>query len=128
MDAPANDHKTSRHHNRKRLFWGIVLIIIGTAFLLDRQGILQIGHAWRLWPFFIVAAGAADIFGARNVDEVAKGGFHIVLGLWLYACMERLWGITFGDTWPVLLIAYGVSAAVGGSVNLYKRTSEESSK
>ena len=131
-NAPLRDDAQPGHpedrRQRKRLFWGLALVAMGFAFLFDIQGIIDIGEIWRLWPFLLVIQGAADIIGGRTVDDTVKGGFHIVVGLWLYACIEHLWGFSFRTTWPVVLIAYGIGAIAAGSINLYKRGGKESSR
>ena len=51
--------------NRKfdfgNLFWGLLLLFIGTMFLLDNMNVveLQLSYLWRLWPLLIVATGVS---------------------------------------------------------------------
>lgn len=51
--------------NRKfdfgNLFWGLLLLFIGSMFLLDNLNIVdfQFSNLWRLWPLLIVAAGVS---------------------------------------------------------------------
>ena len=49
---------------RGTLFWGMVLIILGLALLLDNLGILGDINIWNLlWPLFLITLGAWILFG-----------------------------------------------------------------
>jgi hypothetical protein len=40
-------------------------------------------------------------------------GFWLVLvGLWLFAVLEQLFGLTFRNSWPIFIIAAGVQMVV----------------
>jgi hypothetical protein len=113
-------------HERKHMFWGIVLIVAGCIFLGDRLDFIEIDAAWHFWPVLIGVFGLVDIACAQKLSHVVKGGFRIALALWLYACLEQLWGWTFRETWPVILIAYGISIALRGLIGASRKSREES--
>lgn len=105
-------HRRSRH-------WvtGLILIGIGSLFLLDRLAYvdgISVGH---FWPFIIALVGVGRIIDARHVAHVAKGLFMIFLAFWLYACMENLWGLSFQTSWPMILIALGLRHIIVGVVS-----------
>lgn len=118
------------YYAHKHLFWGLALIAAGGIFLSDRLDLVEVDIAmlWHWWPALIALSGLSDIVFARRASQVIKGGFYIVLAIWLYACLEHLWGWTFRGTWPIILIAYGASMLLRGSFNLSKDNNQESPK
>jgi hypothetical protein len=76
-----------------RVFWGVFLLTLGAAFLLDRLGVfsLQWHHAWRWWPLALIAWGAALLFGNKVVKLVAVVVAAIVLALVLTAMFSFSW-------------------------------------
>jgi hypothetical protein len=121
-------HRYIQHRERKHLFWGIALIAVGCLFLLDRQGIIRIDQAWRLWPAAFALFGLVRIVTARRGEHVVKGIFTIVFAAWLYVSIEQLWGWTFATTWPIILIALGVKAVAGGLISFYRQSRKESAQ
>lgn len=123
-------HHDGRHlddfHGFKRLFWGATLIATGIVFLLDRQGIVSMHEVWRLWPAAIALFGIARIVTARRFAHVAKGLFLIMLGAWLFICIEQIWGWTFATTWPIIVIAFGLKAVAAGLFGLRQQSRKES--
>ncbi|HXA47820.1 MAG TPA: DUF5668 domain-containing protein [Burkholderiaceae bacterium] len=122
----SSELECSTHHNRKRTLWGVVLIAVGVLFLLDRMDIYQVSEIWRLWPFVIAVAGLVEILSATRLRHVTRGLLNIVLGLWFYAAIENLWGWTFGNSWPILMIVFGISVVLNGLVEHFQKTKTES--
>ena len=110
-----------RSHPRRNLLWGLALILIGTGVLLDRFALLDLQQFlgpqtqwWHFLPLLISLGGLIRLLSAQSMRQVSKGLIRIVLGLWLYACLVPLWGLTFANSWPVLLVAFGVQMLVRG--------------
>lgn len=114
-----------RAHNydnpRKRLLWGAALVAVGTAFLLDRLAVLDLTQYlgpqtrwWHLLPLLLTLGGAIAVVSAASVRRVLKGLGDIALGIWVFACLEQLWGLTFANSWPILLIAFGLQMLLRG--------------
>jgi hypothetical protein len=93
---------------------GLVLIVIGTLFLLDNLGFIDIGEWAPYWPFLIACVGAGRIIEARTPADVSRGGFMIFVGFWLYACLEHVWDLGFYNSWPMILIALGLRQIFAG--------------
>jgi len=86
-----------RRDDTGTLFVGLVLIGLGAIFLLHAE------HAVRVWwPMVIVFLGVAKV--TRNVWS---GLWLISVGAWLQAIQLRFWNLTYGNSWPLLLIALG---------------------
>lgn len=96
--------RADRHHGAGPIF-GVSLIILGSAFLLEELGITVFDHlidTW--WPMVLVVLGLSKMAWERRVGA---GGWLVFVGLWLQAAELSLFGFTFGDSWPVILIGAG---------------------
>lgn len=87
------------------LFSGLVLIAVGVAFLVGDFG--EIVRRW--WPMFLVLVGLSRIFRQRTMWS---GLWLIALGAWLQAVRLHLFDLTFGNSWPLLLIVIGAGIAL----------------
>ena len=87
------------------LFWGILLIGMGTLFLLERLHIGDIHHVLRnYWPLFLIAIGVSKFF---KPGRMWSGLWLIAVGGWLLAVTLNLYDMTYGSSWPLLLIILG---------------------
>ena len=64
--------------NTMKTFWGLVLIGLGSAFLLDQYGILALDFGL-LWPLFLIALGVAVLIGGRWGTAAATSAVSIPL-------------------------------------------------
>lgn len=110
-----------RGNPRRRLLWGLSLIAIGTAFLLDRMAWIDLSQYlglqtqwWHFFPLLLALGGAITVLSARSLRQVFKGLIHIVLGVWAFACLEHLGALSFDNSWPILLIAFGLQMLLRG--------------
>lgn len=100
-------HHTSSHYTAYMV--GASLICVGVAFLLDQQGIVALQDIWQYWPLLLVVGGAIRIIDPETPRDVASGCWTLFIGAWLFANFEGWFGMDFGNSWPVLLIGWGVS-------------------
>ena len=51
-----------------KMFWGIILVFIGSIFLLENFGFLDFSwhFAWRFWPFILIVSGINIVFSKIN--------------------------------------------------------------
>jgi hypothetical protein len=83
---------------------GILLIGVGAIFLLDRLDFADFHHLihhW--WPMIIVALGVVKLAGRNRWG----GLWFIAIGTWLELAHLHVFGLTFGSSWPLLLIVFG---------------------
>ena len=110
------------HKSRGALFAGVILITIGTALLLDRMTDLDAGHLIRhYWPSFIILLGIPNLFDRKTMWN---GLWMIVIGVWLQAVTLHLFGLTYGNSWPLLLIVHGGGLIVRSVVDAASRREE----
>jgi len=91
-----------------RFLIGILLVAAGAAMLLENQGVISVGSLWGFWPVVLVAWGVARCIDARSRHQQRSGIWMTLVGLWLLVSIRHWWGLSIGDTWPALLIAFGV--------------------
>jgi hypothetical protein len=111
---------------RKRNIWqlgvGVFLVIAGCILLLDRFDIFTFGSAWRFWPLIVITVGLGRVADAHDSRERSKGFFWIFIGSWLLAAELHLFGLTYHNSWPILLIGVGVSMLVRSTFGTSRHT------
>jgi phosphoglycerol transferase MdoB-like AlkP superfamily enzyme len=100
---------TGKRVDSSALFTGLMLIGIGVLFLLDRMNIADFGYVMRNYWALIPAA-----FGVQKLiqGQIWSGLWLITIGAWLLISHLHLFGLTYGSSWPLLLIALGAGMVV----------------
>jgi hypothetical protein len=94
-----------RRINADGIFWGVLLIAGGTALLLQRLGVTDVGFIIRsYWPLFIVLIGLSKLVHRRSIWA---GLWMIAVGSWLQAVTLHLYGLTYRSSWPLILVILG---------------------
>lgn len=93
---------------------GIMLIVFGTVLLLHQMDILYledlgVRSIWQLWPVIFIIIGIGKLADAPTMYHIGTGVWWIFLGTWLYVSINHVYGLGFGETWPAMLVAWGVS-------------------
>lgn len=104
-------HTEEAYRWRKQAVWGLLLIAAGTVVLFDRLGYLDIGPVWdywHYWPLLLVVGGINQAIGSPTPRELGGGLWTAFIGLWLFACFEHVFGLTFGNSWPLFILAFGL--------------------
>ena len=84
---------------------GLIMIGFGMLFLLDRFEVADFSDVIRqLWPVIIIVIGISKL---TRRDTVWAGLWTITVGVWLQLVTLRLFGMSYGSSWPLLLIAMG---------------------
>jgi hypothetical protein len=96
-------------HRRSQYMAGVSLIILGTVFFLDQMDIVAMQDVWQYWPLMLVVGGIIRMIDPETPRDVASGFWTTLIGAWLFANFEGWYGINFGNSWPFLLIGWGVS-------------------
>jgi len=103
----------SAHRSQGRIFWGLLLILVGGVFLLDRVHWLDLGDLLsRFWPVLFILLGISILL-SRNFKNAGSGVFFILFGgfflLLKLHLFERLFNQPIWDYfWPLALIAVGL--------------------
>ena len=89
-----------------RLILGMLLIGTGVALILMNTGYLPYVRVWHFWPMLLVFGGLSKLFGDRK--ERSDGFLLLLIGLWMQAATLKLFGLTWGNSWPLLLVVWGL--------------------
>lgn len=100
------------YHWRKQLLWGLLLIGVGGAFLADQLGYANIYDLWHYWPLILVVVGIIKMIGFPTAKDFMSGLWSVIIGVWLLANFEHMFGMYFDTSWPFLIIAWGVTLII----------------
>lgn len=90
--------------NRKRAIIGVILVIIGSIFLLDNLGYdIDIPYYLFSWPAIFIVIGVINLLSGNLRPAV----FFFSLGAIFYLHYYDL--INLRDAWPIILIIIGIS-------------------
>ncbi|MBM4169705.1 MAG: hypothetical protein FJ215_11220 [Ignavibacteria bacterium] len=78
--------------NTGRVFWGVLLLVVGGLFLLSNLGWYYPNWSgiWRLWPVVLVLWGISALVPNRNIKWIIAACMAILLGMILF------WIFSFG--------------------------------
>jgi Domain of unknown function (DUF5668)/Cell wall-active antibiotics response 4TMS YvqF len=93
--------------NMPRLIFGLMVILIGVAFTLDRLGVMDAGHLFDYWPMLLIAWGLARVLQGREAHGFGFGVVVIIVGVWLLGENLGFLELRIRDFWPFLLILLG---------------------
>lgn len=100
------------YDSRKQLMWGLALIAFGVAILLDRMDIFEINDIWHYWPLLLVIIGVNRMIGYPTAKDFTNGLWTLFFGLWLFAVIEGMFGLTWMNAWPIPIIFVGVTMVI----------------
>lgn len=95
-----------------RIGWGLVIIAFGLLLLADRYERFDFTFSGEFWPFILVALGVGRLLQAPDwaVGRTHRSGWGLLaVGLWALAVELNLWGLTYDNAWPLLVIGFGIS-------------------
>jgi len=100
----------ARWRGRGTSLFGIALVVIGALLLLDRTGTIRLEDDW--WTYIPIGYGVARMVIWDSARGVAAGLNWVLLGLWLQATTSHWYGLDWPDSWPLALVAIGLSTVV----------------
>jgi hypothetical protein len=105
-----------------RLVIGLVLITAGISSLLERAHVFDRIEFGQWWPLVPISIGLSKL--ARHPEQ--QGGWVLLaLGGWLL--VVTLTPLTFGETWPLLVMVWGASMIWQGPATHCASLGKESS-
>ena len=97
---------------RRQLVWGLVIVGFGLVLFLDNIDVVQVEHLWHYAPLVLVVVGMNKMVGYPTARHFSAGLWEMFIGLWLFAVFEHMYGLTFFNSWPLVIIAIGVKIAI----------------
>jgi len=98
----------SAQRQRRQIIWGVTLIAFGVAYLLQRDDDAAVARLWQYWPWVLVAFGINNMLPPTDGRRCVDGLSQVLFGAWFYVTMEGWWGLTFRNSWPLLIIVGGL--------------------
>ena len=109
-----------------RIVFGTVLMIVGALLALDRLELLEMGPLARFWPLALMAIGLSKLWQTWGTLDTGSGLFMVLAGLWFLVINFKVFGLTFHNAWPLLLVGAGITMVWRGSFeSRRKRRTEE---
>ncbi|MBP7794590.1 MAG: hypothetical protein KA087_02845 [Candidatus Saccharicenans sp.] len=105
MEQSLKENKPINRARERRLFWGLLLIIVGTLFLLEELEVINFGQTLvNYWPAIFILIGLL-IYLARGFRKSGSALFLILLGIFMILIkIERIERYI----WPSLFILIGL--------------------
>jgi hypothetical protein len=100
-----------------QLVIGIALIALGTVFVLINLGVLEGESVWMYWPTLLIAIGTSRLLSDRGNGQPGSGFWILVIGIWLQISLIHAFGLGFKSSWPLLVIAWGISLLWRSPIN-----------
>ena len=116
----------SSYEWRKQLMWGLALVGVGVTIFLDKMDYIEIEGLWHYWPLVLVVLGVNKMIGYPTAKHFSSGLWTVFMGLWLFAVFEHMFGLTFRNSWPFVIIACGVSMILEPVIKRRFASNEES--
>lgn len=101
-------------HPHSHAVAGVILLIVGAAFLLANLGVFQVEDIHRFWPVLLIVWGALKALGISRFGTGAPrllwgGALMVTGGLLLAQNFGYIHGNVWQVIWPVMLIFLGIS-------------------
>ena len=99
----------SEHKSQGRIFWGLLLIVLGVLFLFDQMGKLDFGDlVGRFWPVVFILIGVSILL-SNNFKNAGSGVFFILFGTFFLLLRMRIFDRALWHyLWPVAIIGVGL--------------------
>ena len=92
-----------------RFFFGLVLLVLGSLYLLHNLGYVYVGPVSRYWPALFILFGLARLLDYDGTAGRHTGIGWIFFGSWLLVSLNGWFDLDFHNSWPILLIGWGAS-------------------
>jgi hypothetical protein len=109
MSDPSLDRKS-----RGRLTGGIILLLVGAIALAANLGIEVPHNWWSQWPWLLIALGGVQLAWPGGYRERLGGYWLIVVGAYGLINIYGVFGLDWGTSWPIFIIALGLRVMLGG--------------
>jgi hypothetical protein len=95
---------------RGSLVAGTILLVVGLLFLFNNFDFIELGPISHFWPLIIIAIGITKFLDADHPADRRRGGWWVMIGLWLLISTLHWYGFSFHNSWPILLIVLGINS------------------
>ncbi|HEX6084843.1 MAG TPA: hypothetical protein VF266_09985 [Thermoanaerobaculia bacterium] len=101
-----------------KLTAGMALVAIGIA------GLMQSRDLWRYWPLLLIFMGLGQEADAIRTRRDSGGIFLIAVGLWMLCGSLRLFGLDYGDAFPIGVTVVGLGLVLHALLGITDKKKE----
>jgi len=101
-----------RESGQGEITFGLLMMAAGLALVLDQQGVLEVWQWNHWWPLVLVILGTWKIASPPEKRDAAGGAMLVVIGAWILACTHEWMGLTYRNSWPLILVAFGAKMVI----------------
>lgn len=118
-----------RRYDRKlnrwdSLVWGVGMIAMGVVFMLHYLNLVE-WTMWReWWPALVIFFGVMRLFTARTPRRIGDAIVWLLMGGWFVVAANRMYGLTWGNSWPLALVAVGAGTVARAIASFAMRQDE----
>ncbi len=90
--------------------WGLGLIVLGIVFLLAQRDLIPrewLYNWWTWWPAILILVGLAKLIRPSGPSDIGSGVTTTLFGFWFFANLHDWYGLHWGNSWPLALVAVG---------------------
>ncbi len=99
---------------RSRLIGGAILLIVGAIALASNLGFHIPRDLWKYWPAIPSALGIIQMLWPGSVRARLDGFWLIALGFYGFVSVFEWFGLHWGTSWPIMVLALGIRILLGG--------------
>ncbi|MDT9000759.1 DUF5668 domain-containing protein [Paucibacter sp. APW11] len=104
-----------RNHNpQQQVLIGLIMAVLGIAFLLDNLNLFAVGRLLSFWPTVFIAVGLFKLFQTDKQSDQFVGACLVFFGGVLLLRHLGYLDFRFRDLWPLGLIGLGVLVMLKG--------------
>jgi len=78
-------------------------------FLLHQLGVIYLGDLWIWWPWIVIGLGVIKMAVWASAESVGSGLGLALFGVWFLITVNGWWGFDWTNSWPLALVAVGLS-------------------
>lgn len=98
-----------RHRRVTAAIFGVILIGLGTLFILDNLGYVEAFQFWQYWPVILIGFGLASLIAPKDAGDPAAGAVMTAVGTFFLLRKLDVIDWRFRDVWPMFLVLAGVA-------------------
>lgn len=98
-----------RHRRVTAAIFGVILIGLGTIFMLDNLGYVDAFRIWEYWPVVMIGFGLASLIAPRDAGDPAGGAVMTAVGSFFLLRKLDVIDWRLRDVWPMFLVLAGVA-------------------
>jgi len=95
-----------------RILFGVTLMAVGILLTLESLHAIDGGPIHRYWPLLVIAMGATKLYETWGTGDAGSGLTLLLAGFWMLGVTLKVWGLTWKNSWALMLVAVGIGMVV----------------